>query len=138
MIKKLDHKHGIMLVELMMALLIVTVSVMALYYMFIQGNAMILEQDHKRIAFERIKERLVEEQVNYYNNQFRTGEYTGVDFLVEPDEENESLGIRASFVVTRVLNEDNLPFVTVTYNWFEFNGVNVEVTARRNFKRLGS
>ena len=138
MIKKLGHKNGIMLVELMIAVLIVTVSVMALYYMFIQGNAMILEQDHKRIAFERIKERLVEEQVNYYNNQFRTGGYEGVDFLVEPDEENEFLGVRANFVVTRVLDEDNVPYVMVTYNWFEFNGVNVEVVARRNFKRLGS
>lgn len=138
MIRKLGHKHGIMLVELMMAILIVTVSVMALYYMFIQGNAMILEQDHKRIAFERIKELLVEEQVNYYNNQFRPGGYEGVDFLVEPDEENDFLGVRASFVVTRVLDENNVPFVTVTYNWFESNGVNLEVIARRNFKKLGS
>ena len=54
---KIYHRNrrqdGFTLIEMMFALMIISISVLALYEMFNQGSGMLIEQTHQRMALER-------------------------------------------------------------------------------------
>jgi len=136
---RLNYSRGFTLVELMVSLIIVSISIIALYYMFLQGHTLMIEQNHRRTAFEKAKQKLIEQEVRYYSNNYETGVETGEDFLAEPDEEIEFQGVSASYSVTKILDPDNdVPFVTVTYTWTESSGRDYEVTLVKSFIKRAS
>jgi len=49
----LSDKKGFTLVELMFAVVIIAISVLAVYEMFVQGSKMINEEYHRRLGLER-------------------------------------------------------------------------------------
>jgi len=137
---RLNHNRGFTLVELMVSVIIVSISVVALYYMFLQGHTLMIEQEHRRIAFEKARERLVLEEVKYYSaeEEFFSETESFDDFLVDPDIEQEFEGVPATYTVQKILDDNNVPTVIVIYNWVAFSGRDYEVALVRSFKKRDS
>jgi prepilin-type N-terminal cleavage/methylation domain-containing protein len=55
---KMVSQKGYTLVELMFAVVIIAISVLAVYQMFIQGNQLIIEAYHRRQALENAQEKI--------------------------------------------------------------------------------
>jgi hypothetical protein len=113
----------------MMAVLIISISVVALYYMFVQGQVLLEEQYHRRIALERAQGRM--EMLKYLEstNPENPGHVPldargqGVECLVEPD-------IFADWVVDVTSSPGGLLLyetVSVTYTWTAPSGREYEV-----------
>lgn len=133
---RLQSEHGLTLIELMMAILIISISVVALYYMFVQGQVLLEEQYHRRIALERAQNRMERLKYLQSTNVNNPGQVPldareqGDEYLVEPGESGGTGGIIAHYVVDvapspggQLLYET----VSVTYTWTEPSGREYEV-----------
>ena len=129
MIKKLHNNRGFTLVELAIAGLIMLITIMALYFMFYQGQVLLMEQDHRRLVFEMAQRRLAVYKALADNNKITTNRINGDEPIVRQadfDEEDESV-LNAHYTVN-VLPVNNVYYqVDIEYNWKERSGRKYEV-----------
>lgn len=133
---RLQNTYGFTLIELMMAVIIVSISIVALYYMYVQGSVLLEEQFHRRLALEKARNRM--ELLKYLErtNDDNPGHVPlsareqGVEFLVRPDTAEGTVGIEAHYVVdveSSPGGQSLYETVTVTYTWEEPSGRGFEV-----------
>ncbi len=123
--RKLASQSGLTLIEMMAALLIVSVSVLAMYIMFINGNSMMMEQYEKRVALEKARGWL--ERMHYVAMKVDTvpKAYAGAfqDTLVLPNDDFEPIFAERTISVEHSTTRNpqtSIPFysyVIVTYVW---------------------
>ncbi len=133
---RLRNACGFTLIELMMAILIVSISIAALYYMYVQGKVLLEEQFHRRLALEKARNKM--EWLKYLErtNENNPGHVPlnarehGVEFLVRPDTANGTVGIVAQYVVDVEPSPGGQSLyetVSVIYSWEEPSGREYEV-----------
>lgn len=138
--KRYGSQKGLTLIEIMVALIIIAMSVMAMYIMFINGTEMIAEQHHRRIALERA--RAIMEDMNYNRKEngvvpiiFRGSD---IDTLVASSDDH--VGIIAEYTVTvdhsEIDSDTGFPYyslVSVIYEWEELSGRPYHIELRSAF-----
>jgi prepilin-type N-terminal cleavage/methylation domain-containing protein len=121
--ERLHNNHGVSLLEVMSAIIILSIAVVALYYMFNQGQVLLIEQSHRRLALEKAQQRM--SIFKLLKDQRPTdipyGTSSGTDFLIEPDDNDESPGLAADYELT-VIDSTKYIFVKLEYNWTERSG----------------
>lgn len=135
------NQRGLTLVELMVALVVISISVLAVYQMFITGRALIVEQYERRYALERAEAWM--EKMKYYENELDTVPLdfarSFVDTLVPSSDEH--VGIMAECVIdVEHSNERDpgtgIPYystVSVTYEWESLSGREYSIELRSMF-----
>ena len=132
------NQRGLTLVEISIALLIIAVSSLAMYQMFISGRMLIQEQYHRRIALE--KARAVMEDMKYSQNEegrvpvrFRG---TDMDTLVSGGDDQEPIMAQRTVDVQyshQVDERSGLPletYVRVEYSWVDYSGRDYKIELR--------
>jgi len=135
-----EGQRGFTLVELMLGLLVVSISAIALYQMFITGNEMIVEQYHRRIALEKAQGHM--EEIRFYKTELDSiprklaGRYS--EELIPSNE--DQVGIEAEYQITidrsPELDRRGIPIysiVTLRYQWEERSGRQDMITLKSNF-----
>lgn len=124
------NQRGLTLVELMVALVVISISVLAVYQMFITGRALIVEQYERRYALERAEAWM--EKMKYYENELDTVPLSFArsfaDTLVPSSDEH--VGIMAECVIDVEHSSERdpgtgMPYystVSVTYEWESLSG----------------
>ncbi len=118
------------LVEVMVAILIISISVLAVYQMFITGRVLIVEQYQRRYALERAEAWM--ERMKYYENVLDT---VPLDFnnsfqdtVVPPSSEHVGIWAECVIGVEHSSERDpvsGMPYfstVSVTYDWEALSG----------------
>ncbi len=124
------NQRGLTLVELMVALVVISISVLAVYQMFITGRTLIVEQYERRYALERAEAWM--EKMKYYENELdtvpRNFARSFVDTLIRSSDEH--IGIMAECVIDVEHSAERdpgtgMPYfstVSVTYEWESLSG----------------
>ena len=134
-----DQK-GLTLIEIMVGLLVIGISILAMYIMFINGREMITEQYHRRIALERA--RALMEDMQYSRQEM--GEVplsfrgTEEDTLVTGDDREPIMAERTVTVQhsQQIDIRTGHPYyseVSVIYEWEELSGREYKVELRSAF-----
>jgi competence protein ComGC len=126
---RLHNNKGFTLVELAIAGLIMLITIMALYFMFYQGQVLLIEQDHRRLVFEMAQRRLVIYKALADNNKIRAERISGDEPIVRQadfDEDDESI-FNAHYSVTVRPVQNAYYQVDVQYNWKERSGRKYQV-----------
>ena len=124
------EQRGHTLIELMFAIVIIAISVLALYQMFVTGSGIITEEYHRRIGAE--KAQAIMARMQYYEitidsiPRSLSGTYSEV--LIPGDEEHGK-GITATYTL-RVIHsperdDKNIPShseIAGDYTWIEWSG----------------
>lgn len=126
----MNSKKGFTLIELMFAIVIITISVLAVYQMFILGSQMITEEYHRRLALEKAQEKI--EIAKSYRSFCDTvprnlsGTFSEPLDVPEPGQEES---IMATYIIkvehSQDRNGSGVPYmstVSITYEWAERNG----------------
>ena len=127
--RKFNNQDGLTLVEVMVSLLIVSISVLSMYVMIINGVELYQEQDHQKVVTELARGRL--EAMHYAHMIVDTiprnlgGSYD--DYIVEPSDDH--VGITANCVVlvnhSQIVNiNTGKPYyseVSIIYDWMELS-----------------
>jgi len=121
--ERLRNNGGISLLEVMSAIAILTIAVVALFYMYNQGQVLLLEQSHRRLAYEKAQQRISIFKLlkDTRPTEIRYGITTGTDFLIEPGDDDETPGLTADYELT-VLDSTKYICVKIEYNWTERSG----------------
>lgn len=133
---KLHHKDGFTLIELMIAMLVMAITALALYYMFNQGQILMAEQEHRCLVFEKAQKRMAVYKLLSDQHLIVPGTYSGAeDVVIEPmDNENGNPEVTlAAEYVARVVEGEGLYNVEVKYTWTEFSGRDYEITLMSDF-----
>lgn len=135
---RMRNNDGFTLIELMFGLMIIAISMGALYYMFMQGQTMMIEQEHRALALQRVKWHMVQKEVEYRDPDldFETGTFERTEFLIPPQEEDEETAIQATYIIEAEIVDDRRQ-VTITYRWVEWSGRDYELTVKKTLVRLG-
>ena len=110
-----------------MSLVIMAISVFALHYMFHQGQILIMEQDHRRIAFHLAQKRIAAYKLLSDRKAIVPGHYSGEEYLISADDNNDDAELAAEYE-TAVEEIDDYYRVTVTYRWSELSNREYSVT----------
>jgi len=138
--KRYRDQKGITLIEISVGLLVIGISVLAMYIMFINGREMITEQYHRRLVLE--KARALMEDMQYSRREegrvplsFRG---TKMDTVVAGDDREPILAERT--VTVEYSQEIDIktghPYyseVSVLYEWEELSGREYHVELRSAF-----
>jgi len=134
-----DQK-GLTLIEISVGLLIIGISVLAMYIMFINGREMITEQYHRRVVLE--KARALMEDMQYSRREkgkvpesFRG---TEIDTVVAGDDREPIMAERTVTVEysQQIDIKTGYPYyseVSVLYEWEELSGREYHVELRSAF-----
>jgi prepilin-type N-terminal cleavage/methylation domain-containing protein len=126
-----NRENGFSLVELMVGVIVVSISVLALYEMFVTGSQMITEEYHRRIALEKAQGKM--ETARFFKTELdtvpRNMSGTFHEALTVP-EEGEDDPIEAEYTIvvthsTELSRSSGLPVysaVSLTYKWTERSG----------------
>lgn len=136
-----SNERGLSLVELAIALIVVAVSVLAFYQMFITGNLLITEQYQRRVALERAQGWM--ERMKYYQNEFDTVprffNRSFTDTIVAPGEDREPIWASCHIHVEHSSDRDpetNVPYyseVSVVYDWEAASGREYQIELHSRF-----
>ncbi len=134
-------QNGLTLVELMIALIVVGISVLAFYQMFVTGTLLITEQYQRRVALERAEAWI--EKMKYYQNEMgivpMSFQRSFTDTIVPPDDEHEPVWAecRISVEYSSERNPNtNVPYyseVAVIYDWEALSGREYQIELRTKF-----
>jgi prepilin-type N-terminal cleavage/methylation domain-containing protein len=126
--KRAKKNSGFTLIEVMVSLLIVALSIVALHYMFHQGQILIMEQDHRRIAFHLAQKRLAAYKLLSDRQAIIPGTYSGEEYLIPPDDENsEDAELEAEYTTT-IEEVDDYYHISVRYSWVEQSDRDYNIT----------
>lgn len=136
MLERLKHKNGFTLVELMVGLVIASISTVALYYMFEQGQVLFIEQEHRRQALIEARKLLTDKEKKVaVSKALDEGIFTQPVILQapNPDDEDDPSGLTgiATFDI------EKLPFgylVKLTISWQERSGRKYKIFMPRTIK----
>ena len=127
---KWGNQRGLTLVEVSVSLLIIVISALAMYQMFISGRQLIQEQYHRRIALERA--RAVMEDMEYSRREVgkvpESFRGTDTDTLVAGGDEQEPILAQRTVDVEysrQIDSKTGMPYfseVRVIYEWEEYSG----------------
>ena len=121
MLCRIKNKRGFTLIELAVAGILISVSVVALYYMFLQSNVFLREQNIRRTALEKIKGLLIEIQNSDY--ECNSDHFFAPVELVSPDEESKYPGLFANVEVEMIPDDErSLCKVIITFSWIVDSG----------------
>lgn len=136
-----NSQSGLTLVELMIALIVVGISVLAFYQMFVTGTLLITEQYQRRVALERAEAWM--ERMKYYQNEHGivpiSFQRSFTDTIVPPDDEHEPVWAecRISVAYSSQRNPNtNVPYyseVAVIYEWEALSGREYQIELRTKF-----
>jgi hypothetical protein len=132
---------GMTMVEVSVALLVVALSALAMYQMFITGRQLIMEQYHRRTALERA--RAIMEDMEYSKRELgkvpESFRGTDTDTLVAGGEEQEPILAERKVEVEysrEIDDETGLPYysmVRVLYEWEDYSGRDYHVELQGAF-----
>lgn len=132
MLKKLRDNRGLTFIEVMAAMIIISTTAIALYYMFSQGQVLILEQEHRRIVFEKAQKRLAGYRVmsKDENFQIQEGTTSGSEVIAReiPEDEDDEIMLTAEYTVDVELEESAYYRVSIKYTWQERSGRDYQMT----------
>ena len=112
----------------MVSLVIIAISVVALHYMFHQGQILIMEQDHRRIAFHLAQKRIAAYKLLSDREAIIPGTYSGEEHIIPPDDENsEDAELEAEYTAT-IEQVDDYYHITVRYSWVEQSDRDYNIT----------
>jgi len=114
----------------MVATLIITISSMAMYIMFIEGQKLMMDQEHRRAVFELAKQRLTIYKVLSDENILSQN---SDDDGEEAIHTIGGLTITANYEVNVTIDESAYYRVEVIYTWMEDNDVECHLTLVDNF-----
>lgn len=139
MLKYRDQK-GLTLIEIMVGLIVIGISILALYIMFINGREMITEQYHRRLALEKARELMEDMQYSKKKLGVVPESFRGTDdeILVPGDDREEIIAERTVTVEPSIqINEKTgQPYyseVSVVYEWEELSGREYRIELRSAF-----
>lgn len=123
-------QKGLTLIEISVALVVIALSILAMYIMFINGREMIMEQYHRRTALERARAYLEDmqyskQEVGRVPESFRSSE---TDTLIPGDETREAIladvtiDVEYSPQINIRTGEPYYSLVSVLYEWEELSG----------------
>lgn len=128
MVKYRDQK-GLTLIEVMVGLIIVGVSSLAMYIMFINGREMIAEQQHRRVALELARELMEDMQYSRKELGKVPESFRGSDEVVLiVGEDREEITAERTVTVEysqQIDSNTGKPYysvVRVIYEWEELSG----------------
>jgi prepilin-type N-terminal cleavage/methylation domain-containing protein len=132
---------GHTLIELMFALVIIAISVLALYQMFVTGSGMITEEYHRRVAMEKVQ--AIYAKMQYYSATLdsipRGISGRHFEVLIPPSEEHPK-GITATYTFkiehSMDRDENNKPVfssVDGDYSWTDWSGRQLSVPIHSKF-----
>lgn len=138
---KTTGQLGLTLIELMIALIVISLSVLAVYQMFITGSELISEQYYRQYALERAQSWM--ERMQYYESKLDTVPQNFgrafIDTLVH--ESGDHVGILAncrinvehSDKVDPVYGVPYYSWVTVEYQWLAPSGRDYRIELQSKF-----
>lgn len=139
MLKYRDQK-GLTLIEIMVGLIVIGISILALYIMFINGREMITEQYHRRLALEKARELMEDMQYNKKKLGVVPESFRGSDeeILVPGDDREEIMAERTVTVEPSIQIDEKTgqPYyseVSVVYEWEELSGREYRIELRSAF-----
>lgn len=125
MIRRLHQNKGFTLIELFVAWLILTITGLVLYYMFNQGQVLMLEQEHREKVFEAAQKRMTVYKLLSDQKHIETGTFRGTERIeveeADPEHSAPALNITANWT-TRIQATTDLYEIEITYNWEELSG----------------
>jgi hypothetical protein len=126
---------------MMIALIVISLSVLAVYQMFITGRELIVEQYQRRFAVERAEAWM--ERMKYYENELDTVPLdfgrTFVDTLIPPSDEHIGIWAECTIDVEHSSERNpatGMPYfsaVSVRYEWEAPSGREYSVELRSLF-----
>lgn len=129
------------MIELAISLLVISISILAFYQMFITGNMLITEQYHRRAALEKAQAWM--EKMKYYENELdtvpRDFSRRFTEFIVEPSPDQDGIEAECQIEVEHSDARDPesaVPYyseVTVVYEWVEPSDRTYKVELRSKF-----
>jgi prepilin-type N-terminal cleavage/methylation domain-containing protein len=134
---KLSARQGYTLVELMVAILVISISVLALYQMLISGKTLIQEENHRRVALERVQYHMERLKFIESDSGYVPVRYAG-NFVEEliPAAPGQEDGIQEEHTIhiepSQERDQKNKPIyshVAIELSWLERSG-------RRQFIRM--
>jgi len=131
--ESLGKNKGFTLIEIMISLVIMAISIVALHYMFHQGQILIMEQDHRRIALHLAQKRITAYKLLSDRKAIVPGRYSGEEYLISPDDEDTEDAELAAEYTTIIEEIDDYYKVKVTYNWTELSDRDYSITLADNF-----
>lgn len=139
--KRYRDQKGLTLIEISVGLVVLGISVLAMYIMVINGREMIMEQYHRRLALERARGIL--EDMQYSRRElgkvplsFRG---TDEDTLVAPDDIRKAImaevtiDVEYSQEVDIRTGDPYYSLVRVLYEWEEYSGREYHVELKAAF-----
>jgi prepilin-type N-terminal cleavage/methylation domain-containing protein len=137
---KYKEQKGLTMIEVMVGLIVIGISVLAMYIMFINGREMIIEQQHRRIALERARELMEDMQYSKQKEGKVPESFRGSDeeILVEGVDREE-------IVAERTVTVEYCPYIDiktgkpyysevgVVYEWEELSGREYRIELRSAF-----
>jgi prepilin-type N-terminal cleavage/methylation domain-containing protein len=124
---------GFTLIEVMVSLLIMAISIVALHYMFHQGQILIMEQDHRRAAYHLAQKRLAAYKLLSDRHAIIAGTFTGEEYIVSPDDEYTDDAELMGEYTTVIELVDDYYQVTITYRWTELSSRKYVITLSDNY-----
>jgi len=136
-----DQK-GLTLIEISVGLLVIGISVLAMYIMFINGREMIMEQYHRRVALE--KARGIIEDMQYSRRELgkvpESFRGTDTDTLISSDDDNRepimaevTIDVEYSPQVDIRTGDPYYSLVSVLLEWQELSGREYHVELKAAF-----
>ena len=137
---KYRDQKGLTLIEIMVGLLVIGISILVMYIMFINGREMITEQYHRRVALER--GRALMEDMQYSSRELgkvpTSFRGTEEDTLVTGDDRETIFAERTVTVEysQQIDIRTGHPYyseVSILYEWEELSGREYRVELRSAF-----
>ncbi|MCP4583846.1 MAG: type II secretion system protein [candidate division Zixibacteria bacterium] len=133
MSNRLRRNTGFTLIELMVSIIIMSIAGGVLYYMFNQGQALSIEEEHRRLALGLAQNRMAAFKLLSDNEVVPVGSINGEEYLIPPDNEDDNIsGIMASYTI-EIEEENGLYTVSVVYEWNEHSGLENHVMLVNHF-----
>jgi len=139
--QRTNSQSGLTIVELAIALIVVAVSSLAFYQMFITGALLITEQYQRRVALEKAQAWI--EQMQYYRGELgivpMSFQRAFTDILVVADGEHEEVTAECRISVEYSSERDrntNIPYyseVIVLYEWEALSEREYRIELRSKF-----
>jgi len=128
-ISRYRDQKGLTLVEVSVALVVIGMSVLVMYIMFINGRELIVEQQHRRVALEQARKLMEDMQYSRMKLGKVPESFRGSDeVILIPGEDREEITAEVTVTVEysqEIDTKTGLPYysdVRVIYEWEELSG----------------
>ncbi|MCD6160913.1 MAG: hypothetical protein J7K40_00680 [candidate division Zixibacteria bacterium] len=109
---------------MMVGIVIISISAVALYYMYVQGHVLLEEHEHRRKAFVLARELIADKEIEAATNKaIDIGEFIGEVELEppNPDDDDEISGLTGTYKMGVELKDYGY-LIKLTISWQERTG----------------